>query len=640
MNVELTINGSVVDLSPDTKIGTTFQVNNIAELKDRRGAHTNQFKLPKTSHNASVLGFADLVNSISNKPYRRLPAQLKQNGVEVVPSGFAIVEDSSSHFNLTIYSGNADFFQLIEGKKLSDINLELFSHEWEFSNVVGSFPNTYGYTYPQIDYFNLFSDVEFMNDPTRMYPSMFCSTLLTKICDDVGYKLAGSFLGTEKYSRLILPFCNQYPKHSDLYQEQFYLKVTKTTNQQIVGSLPADNVTFETVNFDNGGHWTGTDFFPTRSGKYNFKITANVTVTVLGGAPVISLQMSTSSISLVSAYGYVLTNPGTYTVEFITGDIYLTMAQAIRLQMSITSGLGDLWVLAGSTFEVIKPDSDEAFYNSKWEMALNQPDMSQKDFIKGICNMCCLITDADPLSKTLNLNNFSDIALNKHLSRDWSSKIDVSSPPAIAFRTDTYGQENFMRYEEDKEADPNKVGDGSFTIDDTTLAPKVEALKLPFGATVMKKKWIVFEIPEILIYDTATSTRIDVKPRILMHCLSNVSVGSGILFDDGGGGGAYVTTGIPFAWFIHDPIYTRPTIPINENLGFGNNLLEYHYADLLAMLDRLKKVTAYFNLHDEDVQDFDHMIPVYIEKFQEHFFVNKISNYQPGKLTQCELYRL
>jgi uncharacterized protein YqkB len=45
-------------------------------------------------------------------------------------------------------------------------------------------------------------------------------------------------------------------------------------------------------------------------------------------------------------------------------------------------------------------------------------------------------------------------------------------------------------------------------------------------------------------------------------------------------------------------------------------------------------------LSAQDVEEFNQFIPIYIEKYGQYFFVNKIKNFVAGKTTKVELIRI
>ncbi|MFD2145481.1 hypothetical protein [Mucilaginibacter antarcticus] len=167
-NIQLYINDQLVDLSDDAPIALTFQINNLAEVRNQQGNTSNQFKLPLTQNNRRILGFPDDVAFCTQAPYSKYPAKLVQDGLEVIPYGVAELNSvDNSSANITILSGNVDFFDAIEGSlyEMGDSKSVWYSplwknydHEWSLNNVVLSRTKTEGWIYPVIDYGNLTDD--------------------------------------------------------------------------------------------------------------------------------------------------------------------------------------------------------------------------------------------------------------------------------------------------------------------------------------------------------------------------------------------------------------------------------------------------------------------------------------------------
>ena len=59
------------------------------------------------------------------------------------------------------------------------------------------------------------------------------------------------------------------------------------------------------------------------------------------------------------------------------------------------------------------------------------------------------------------------------------------------------------------------------------------------------------------------------------------------------------------------------------------------------MLHEAKRIEdAEFWLTDIDIANFDPFKPVYVAKFGAYFVVNKIKNYESGKLTKVDLIKI
>src|ERR1700748_2551653 len=87
--LQLYINDELVDLSDDSPLALTFQINNLAEVKNQQGNTSNQFKLPLTQRNRIILGYPDDIAFCTNAPYTQYPARVIQDGMEIVPNAVA-----------------------------------------------------------------------------------------------------------------------------------------------------------------------------------------------------------------------------------------------------------------------------------------------------------------------------------------------------------------------------------------------------------------------------------------------------------------------------------------------------------------------------------------------------------------------
>src|SRR3954468_24498817 len=109
--LQLYINNQLADLADDSPIALTFQINNLAEVKNQQGNTSNQFKLPLTQRNRQILGFPDDIAFTTGLPYDNYQAKIIQEGREIIPYGLAVlngVEQNTA--NITVLSGNVDFF--------------------------------------------------------------------------------------------------------------------------------------------------------------------------------------------------------------------------------------------------------------------------------------------------------------------------------------------------------------------------------------------------------------------------------------------------------------------------------------------------------------------------------------------------
>jgi len=205
--LEVYVNDERVELKPNTGIGLTFQVGSIFSPNGRSGNLSNQFSIPKTKENTRILGTLSNLNSASNIPYQRNTGRVVSNGVDIFSNGFALVEETSDEYKLTIYSGNASYFDLIKGKNVNEIDLSGSNHIYNIANIIASFTSTnLDYIYPIVDFGNGINllDNTLNQDAEALIPCAYLSAILEKMAADVGYELKGSFKLKDEYERLLL----------------------------------------------------------------------------------------------------------------------------------------------------------------------------------------------------------------------------------------------------------------------------------------------------------------------------------------------------------------------------------------------------------------------------------------------------
>jgi hypothetical protein len=207
--IQLYINDLLVDLTDDSPIALTFQINNLAEVKNQQGNTSNQFKLPLTQRNRQILGFPDDIAFTTVLPYDNYQAKIIQDGLEIIPYGLAVLNSIEQDMaNITILSGNVDFFDALEGKiydmgdsSSSTTNLgknlpwHIYDHPWDLETIVASQKKVDGWIWPVVDYGSI-NEVDFDKplDVYTMRPGFFIKTAIELMISNIGYKATGSLL--------------------------------------------------------------------------------------------------------------------------------------------------------------------------------------------------------------------------------------------------------------------------------------------------------------------------------------------------------------------------------------------------------------------------------------------------------------
>lgn len=139
-------------LYPLDRFSYTRQVGDIGDIEASASSHTNSFTVRSDNESIRVLEGLSLIGSQSRVPYRKTPSSINVDNYRIVKSGWLQVESNDgSKFKLSLLDGNVDFWKLIDGVSLGDIDLSETIHDKTAANIVASFNNDY-YKYILGDY--------------------------------------------------------------------------------------------------------------------------------------------------------------------------------------------------------------------------------------------------------------------------------------------------------------------------------------------------------------------------------------------------------------------------------------------------------------------------------------------------------
>lgn len=635
MPIELYLQDELLDLEPGEVIAVTKQINDIADVSKIKADGSNQFKLPQTANNKRILENVGEVSNSTAIPYKLNNARIVQDGVELVGNGKLVVEKSDNSYHVQVVSGNRNFFDLIEGKTLKDLDLTDYNHQWTMFDAVISKDNTSGYIYPIVDMGGL-SNSNQNFDVRYQLPALFVRTIWNKIAEEVGFQWKGDFLNSNIFKNLLFLYHSaKTERKSEEYanQQLFRARIGSTLVYDDDGYFP---VTFGVEEYDPGNNFslsTG-KFYAPITGKYKFSITYKCTFSHYSYTGIrLSLRKGNTEIFAAASTTFDQLIP--LTVE--SGYIDLNLGDA--LQLIIQTPPYENTRLSICTLSLLDIKDMVVGYGADWDWKEVMPTMSQKNFIKGISYMYGLVFQPDNFSDVMHVKKFTDITDNLPKAVDWSQKLDLHRTPIIQYRFGSFGQTNHFKYKEDK--NPSYItntGNGSFDIDDKNLPPEITVVELPFAGTPTTTRLQGQKVPRMQVFDVSDDEDVDelvfthsIEPRILMlnrnHGLPSLSL---TYTDDENA--MLVGGSVPMCYF---DLIDKP-----DSLSFHHDLLDEHYPTLQQALSRAKKVTAYFRLTQKDISELDHFTPVYIEYFGHSFYVNKVYNYVHGKSTKCELIRL
>lgn len=644
---ELFINGSYIELSDTSKIGITFQCNDISNLATRNGDFSNEFSVPKTKNNQIALAFCSGLNSNSNVPYSRNAVRYIQNGIDVVPNGFATVTAYDGGYKIQIVSGNVNIFDLMADRTMNELDFISFEDYWNLTNVVASNSNTDGIIFPIIDY-NGMNAANRVVDSRRLLPAVWAKTILSKIFEKIEYTFSGDFL-TEEFENLILPLATDNGL-SDFFiainSDQNFTPDTSSFDWNEIGVLDVKTLDLNN-NWQYGPPISGTPsvnntwkFIADVTSDHTFDIGLPYTSTLGLGNPaeIISIAFF-HGLNIIHQEDVVAGSSGTLV---FSATEYLYVGDRVQISVKTPNqgyNANTITFLVGSYLNIVRKQvSDHTLYASVMPISINLPKIKQSDFIKIICQLYNLSFQTNPFTKNVVFHSFKKISDNIPIAKNWSEKMDVKQAVSIEYTIGNYAQSNIFQYKSDESVNNGvQQHSGVLSVNNENLPISQVIVEFPFAETEMTTKLGGLDVPYINKYNLISDFfDLTTEPRLLYLDKQATLSGVAIKYTDGAFA-LYESTNIPLCYFV---------LSGRKNLGWNNNLLENNYQELQSVLTDVKKLTASFKLNATDVSDLDFSIPIFLDvqtpkmQINGYFYLNKITNFMSGQLCKCELIRL
>jgi hypothetical protein len=677
--MQLYINNQLANLADDSPIALTFQINNLAEVKNQQGNTSNQFKLPLTQRNRQILGFPDDVAFTTGQPYDNYEAKIIQDGLEIVPNGIAVlngIEEGSA--SMTVLSGNVDFFDTLDAKicDMGDSStaigkqklLSIYGHKWDIDTVVSSQKNTGGYIWPVVDY----GTIDYpsttgtdMVDIRQMRPGFFLKTMVDLMARQAGYRInPNSFLLKQPlYDKLIVQFANDDFSHGADYQntdDNLGMTVQNGLTYVHNNDVYEEEMHFSTIVLDNARCFKNNGYVA----NSNVDITATFTYSLTlagrlrGNNPakahvyfmVGDLELGrithdlTDNATLVTSYhslkapfnmaGYF--GKKTFDNQKLTVDAQLVPGDRLRLVFEVNDrAAADLYceIAANATFKV-ETKRQQVLLGHQVQCERIFPDISLKDLLKDTLQRFGIICQTDSATRTVTFASFKDIVANIPIAKNWTGKC-LNQGKAINFQLGGYAQINYMKYKEDEAILPKNFGNAQINVRDKTLPGTADLFESQFAAT-LTRPYIGGTIAQISKVDRSTDDTevafsISTQPRILInHTLNLLERNKQVTFTDG-----TATRVVNDA--ISTPYFARADD--NESLDW-EYLRKAYYPELEKILQQTKKMVRYFMLNPRDILELDLLIPIYLEQDSTYYYINKIDSWRKGQPVKVELVKL
>ncbi len=497
---KLYINDQLCDLFGDESIAHTLAANKFQDIKSRQGNFSNEFELPMTNNNLTIIDNCHQVNTGSDFDKRLGVAKIYEDGVLTV-TGYAQLNEVKDTIKMVVFSGNSDWISLVGDKLMQDLDVSDMNHTFDNATVDANRNNLYttGWVYPNC----LYGAFAFPGTPFTIldfYPCIYDYQYLMRIFNEVGYTVDGSLLDDALFLKMVRPFTNLKMYTAASFDSP--LALTSASTLDIAGmtltapTILSDFIGLSAPAFDPmpmvvPGSTTPTigaaAYFNTGADNtYNFVVTLNFTATGGGGSIALNSYDNTGAVvALGFPESYV---NGANSLSFTISNVNLLKDQKVvfRFQVSLPT-LGSIGSMSGTiSFNTYNnySVSNNTYPGSTVDMNQCIPEgVRQKDFILDLFNRFDVLCTVNQVDKIVYLNKFSDLLTNIPNAVYMTEFVDHTENVTVVYDLESYAKRNWFRNAQDSNdvIIPFGYGDGYIDIDKDNLQPETNVFESKFA---------------------------------------------------------------------------------------------------------------------------------------------------------------
>lgn len=665
MNYELLmkgIDGEVwsLDLPLDAP-AMNYQINNLAELKDRNASYSQRISLPRTTHNEQAFQFSFVVGSGSCVPYMKFPCQLFYGGALISPAGAVlnIIDVSDTSIGVQILGATVDLFDTLNNTDAKDPGDGMFLLKWYTDTMGQTERYLSGPGEVKVLYFWLYATLQKnpnfppfameairqVRELDKFYPHLNWYDLVTWIFDRAGYSLETDVDPVDR-AEMFLP-CT-YPVLAD--------------NPKALGASGIGWIQNFTVGTPAGVIWEGSpgvtlsdpvagrlNIGP-ESGTFSWMTLWDTTITFRFLWSNTSAIRNSSVTVKVTHYKNDGTSAVVLTRSWSTGS---SGSASVDIQMEAGEHIlvsGTLAVITNpvSSFDMRFPVSitappvpetspgDKPQPGLTYDLLASTGFKSLGDIVKAFVQLFGLTVDVNPVTKVARAYSVQEFYNRRSSSgKNWSDKLIKGKDTKLTFQLSSYAQSNEMKLEDNK--DNNVTDSYKFSIPDVNLQPTKLLFQIGFLAGLNQK-----------LYDAGTTNKTHTLANYPIWTINRGRMENGEMTETTW---EYNVLSKPMVVHIDKSDYMRPLVRVGYTLtqvrlytAYFKNLNYYvpKYYDKLInnILKRPKILQVQILLDSLDIQSLDLFNPIWLEEHGFWFYVSKINNFQAGKIPKVDLIRM
>lgn len=665
MNYELLmkgIDGKVwsLDLPLDAP-AMNYQINNLAELKDRNASYSQRISLPRTTHNEQAFQFSFVVGSGSSAPYMKFPCQLFYEGALISPVGAVlnIVDVSDTSIGVQILGATVDLFDTLNNTDAKDPGDGMFLLKWYTDTMGQTERHLSGPGGVKVLYFWLYATLQKnpnfppfameairqVSELDKFYPHLNWYDLVTWIFDRAGYSLETDVDLVDR-AEMFLP-CT-YPVLAD--------------NPKAPKASGIGWIRNPTVGTPTGVIWKGSpgvtlsDPVAGRltigpgSGTFSWMTLWDTTITFrFSWSNISAIQKSsvavkvthykndgTSAVVLTRSWSSGSSGSASVDIQMEAGEHILvsgTLAVVINPGISI-----DLRFPVSITAPPVPETSpgDKPQPGLTYDLLASTGFKSLGDIVKAFVQLFGLTVDVNPVTKVARAYSIQEFYNRRSSSgKNWSDKLIKGKDTKLTFQLSSYARSNEIKLEDNK--DNNVTDSYKFSIPDVNLQPTKLLFQIGFLAGFNQS-----------LYDADITNTTHTLANYPIWTINRGRMENGEMTETTW---EYNVLSKPMVVHIDKSDYMRPKVKVGRTItqvrlytAYFKNLKYYvpKYYDKLInnILKRPKILQVQILLDSLDIQSLDLFNPIWLEEHGFWFYVSKISNFQAGKIPKVDLIRM
>lgn len=665
MNYELLmkgIDGEVwsLDLPLDAP-AMNYQINNLAELKDRNASYSQRISLPRTTHNEQAFQFSFVVGSGSCVPYMKFPCQLFYEGALISPAGAVlnIVDVSDTSIGVQILGATADLFDTLNNTDAKDPGDGMFLLKWYTDTMGQTERYLSGPEKVKVLYFWLYATLQKnpnfppfameairqVGELDKFYPHLNWYDLVTWIFDRAGYSLETDVDPVDR-AEMFLP-CT-YPVLADNPKAPRASGIGWIRNFTV--GTPAGVIWEGSPGVTLSDPVAGRLNIGPKSGTFSWMTLWDTTITFRFSWSNISAIQNSSVAVKVTHYKNDGTSAVVLTRSWSTGS---SGSASVDIQMEAGEHIlvsGTLAVLTNpvSSFDVRFPVSitappvpetspgDKPQPGLTYDLLASTGFKSLGDIVKAFVQLFGLTVDVNPVTKVARAYSIQEFYNRRSSSgKNWSDKLIKGKDTKLTFQLSSYAQSNEIKLEDNK--DNNVTDSYKFSIPDVNLQPTKLLFQIGFLAGLNQK-----------LYDAGTTNKTHTLANYPIWTINRDRMENGEMTETTW---EYNVLSKPMVVHIDKSDYMRPVVRVGYTrtqvrlyTAYFKNLNYYvpKYYDKLInnILKRPKILQVQILLDSLDIQSLDLFNPIWLEEHGFWFYVSKINNFQAGKIPKVDLIRM